>query len=70
MRQHDRATDDLIGLLGVDTEPNGDLDDLIHLAGADALRQPFLKTLQGSHGSLKIDRPQRGDLLEQITHAL
>ena len=40
VRQHDRAADQLVGLLGVDPQPHDDLDGLVELRGVEGLQQP------------------------------
>ena len=37
--QHDRAADQLVGLLGIDTQPNGDFDRLVELGRVECLPQ-------------------------------
>ena len=54
VRQHDRAADELVGLLGIDAQPHRDLDRLVELRVVELLEQRRRPRSSGSGSSLRM----------------
>jgi hypothetical protein len=70
VRQHDRAADDLVGLLGVDPETGRKLDRLVELDRLDPLGKPAFEPLESLDRRRNVDSAEAGDFFAEETISL